>query len=156
MPAVTRAVADGFPIAGLVTSAGISLRIREALCQERTIAEVFVPVIGQRAQSGAHRLRSQVGRLSLGGPHQEAAVLHDEFQARDALRSAPTDGAIPILERVATGTPDQERDGAPGALDDLAELIADGPPRPEVVVGGELSVEGRRFGGRRDADGEGG
>ena len=85
MPAVTGAEADGFPVAGLVTRARISLRIGEALGQERTVAEVFAPVLGQRAQGGAHALRGEIGRLAFGREHEEAAVLHDELQALDAL-----------------------------------------------------------------------
>ena len=56
-------------------------------------------------QARPHRLGSQIRRLPLGREHQVTAVLHDEFQTRHALRRAPTDPPIPILERVTTGDP---------------------------------------------------
>lgn len=155
MPAVTLAVADGFPIAGLVTSARIRLRIGEALRQQRTIAKGFAPVIGQHTQGRPHRLGRQIGRLALGREYQEAAVLNDEFQPRDPLRRAPTDPPIPILERVTTGPPDQEPNRHAVALDELAKIIAHGPTRAEIMMGGELSIKGRDFGGRGNTDGEG-
>jgi hypothetical protein len=67
---------------------------------------------------------------------EEAAVLHDELQARDALRGAPADPEITILERVKLAPPDQQRDSAAIALDELTQIIADGPAGAEVMVVG--------------------
>ena len=83
MPAITLAVADRFPIAGLVTSAFIRLRISETLRQQRTIAKTLLPLFGQRAQGRPHAWRSEIGGLTLVGQHQEAAILHDQLQSCD-------------------------------------------------------------------------
>lgn len=74
---------------------------------------MFAPVIGQRAQGGTHGLRGEVGRLAFGGEQEEAAVLHDELQARDALAGAPADPEITILERVTTRTQTSSATGTP-------------------------------------------
>ncbi len=89
-------------------------------------------------------MRGQIGRLALGGEQEEAAVLHDELQALDALRGAPTDPEIAILERVTDVPPDQERDGPAVPLDEL----------PEVMVVGQLAVDGQGLVGLGDAHGE--
>jgi hypothetical protein len=154
--AVTGAEADGRPVAGLVTGAGISLRIGETLGQERAVAEVLAPLIGQGAQGGGEGLAGEIGSGALGGEQEAAAVLHEEFEALDALGGAPTDPAVAILEGVGGRPPDQEGDGLAVALDDLALVIPDGAARAEGVPGSEVWVEGGDLVGRGHAHGEGG
>ena len=109
---------------------------------------------GPRAQGRAQALGGQVGRLPPGGEQEETAVLHDELQTLDALGGAPTDPVIAILERVATGSPDQQRDGLAVLLDELTQIIADGPARAQVMVGGQLRVERDHLVGLGHPDGE--
>lgn len=108
----------------------------------------------ERGDAGRRHLHQRNRRLAFGDEQEEAAVLIDELQVRDAFRGAPVDPEIAILERVTIRTPDQQRDGVSVTLDDLTEKIADGPADAEVMLAGQLGIEGRDFMGLGDADAE--
>jgi len=99
------------------------------------------PLFGQRPQCCAHALGSQIGRLSLWGQHQKAAVLHDQLEAFKALGGAPGNPPVPVLERIAGGSPHQQSHRLAVALDHLAQVIADRTARAQIVVIGQQTVE---------------
>ena len=102
----------------------MGFRIGEALGQEGAIAEGLPPLGGQGTQGRSHGLGGEVGRGGLGRENKKAAVLDDQLEPGDALRGVPTDPSVPILERVAGGSPRQEGDGLGANLDHLPEEVS--------------------------------
>lgn len=141
VPAVTRAEPDRLPVAGFVTGAGVGFRSGEGLGQQRRVAEVLLPELGEDAQGRRQRLRGQVGRLPFGGEQEEAAVLHDQLEPLDPLRSAPRYPAVAILERVTGRSPDQQGPGLAVLLDHLAQGITHRVAGPRRVMLGQLAIE---------------
>jgi hypothetical protein len=97
---VTGAETDRLPVAGLVTGAGVGLRIGETLGQQRAVAEVLPPLLGQRPHGGGQALAGEIGGTAFGREQQEAAVLDEELEPLEALVGAPGKPAVAILERV--------------------------------------------------------
>jgi hypothetical protein len=155
VPGLAGAEAHRLPVARFVTGARIRLRVGETLGERRTVAEVFLPLRGQRAQGRAHRLRGEVGRTAFFAQDEEPAVLHDQLQPLHALVGAPTDPAVPVLKRVARRTPHQQCGGLAAHGDDLPQVIPDRPPGPEVVARGQLRVEPLPLRGGGDSHGRG-
>ena len=155
MPAVSGTRANRLPVAGLVTGAGVGLRIGEGLRQERPVAETLLPLRRQQAQGRTHGLRGKVRRGSLLGQDQEAPVLHDELEALNAVVGTPPDPQVPVLECVAGRPPDQQRGWSAVDLDDLTQVVAHRATGPEVMVVGHLPVEPCVLPGCGDADANG-
>ena len=141
MPAVARAPPHRLPVAGLVTSALVSLRIGETFRQQGTVAETFLPLRGQRAQGRRQHLRSQIGRLALGPQEQKAPVLHDQFQPLHPLRRAPADPQVPVFERVAGRPPDQQRHRLALQFHHLTQIVAHRPPCSQIMMLPQLIIE---------------
>ncbi len=141
VPAEARREADGLPVARLVTSACVRLRVGEALGQQRPVAELRLPVRRQGPQRGGHRLRGQVGRGALVGEQEETAVLHHQLEPLDAHGRAPADPLVAVLERVTCRPPHQQRRRPAPHHDDLPQVVAHRSPRAKVMVVAQLRVE---------------
>src|SRR5208337_3932669 len=59
----------------------------------------------------------------------------------DPLGGAPTDPSVPVFERVTGWPPHQQRHRLTTLLDDLAQIIAHRPTRPQIVMLIQLLIE---------------
>ena len=84
---------------------------------------------GQHAQDRPQDLRSQIGRLALGGEQQKPAVLDNQFQPRHPLGNTPANPPVPVFEGVTGRTPDEEGRALALVFDNLPLMIA----RPPAV-----------------------
>jgi hypothetical protein len=132
----------------------MGLRIGETFRQQRAVAEAVAPLLGQRSHGGGQTLAGEIGGTAFGGEQEEAAVLDDELEPLQALIGTPGNPAVAILERVTRRSPHQQGDGLAGALDDLAQVIANGSARAEEMLRGELLIERGELVGHRHVHGE--
>ena len=131
---------------GLVTSAGVALRIGEGLGQERRVTVLGEPWPGQRGGGGGEDLRGEIGPAGRVGD-EEAGLVDDEFEALGASQRVPADPGVAILEMEGGGAPEQQAGPLAVLLGDLIETVAGGEAGAEEMFGRQERVEALAFGG---------
>ena len=85
----------------------MQFRIAEALRQHRCITKLRVPLCRQHAQGRAQRFAGEIG-TARALEHEEAAGLHDEFEAPRTGHAVPANPRIAVLETKGGGAPDDD------------------------------------------------
>ena len=132
--------ADGFPAGGLVTSAGVALRIGEGLGQERRVTVLGEPWPGQRGGGGGEDWGGEIEPAD-GVRDEEAGLVDEEIETLGAGERIPADPGVAILEMEGGGAPQQQTDPVAVLLGDLIETVAGGETGAEEMFGRQEGVE---------------
>jgi hypothetical protein len=115
---------DGFePIGAAVEPVEEAWLLDESLQQDRTVAVVTLPLIGQTTAREGEDARSEIV-LADPGQNEKSRVMHDGVEIMLSLSVARADELVPRLALPGTRAEGKERHVLPGGAQELAALRA--------------------------------
>lgn len=131
--------ADAEPVGGLVGDAAKAWLFDEGFEQDRAVAVLKLPVVGDAVCRSSQNGRGQIPALDP-RQDQEAGIVDHQVEPLLALRGRPADEAVARLGFPGGGAEAEQREEVAAGLDEVTQLGAGQRLIAEVVVTVEVLV----------------